>query len=544
MLLDLRLDNANVVTMDPARPRARSVGILGGRVVGLTDDRADELAGVPAARVIDLAGATVLPGFIDAHTHLEWAGIASRSLDVHGVDDRGRLLDTIGRAAAAAAPGAWVDVVGYDQRPLGGHLTAGELDRVAAGRQLLVQHVSGHVCVVNTAVLDQLPLAGPAGRDPGVHRDAAGSPSGLLEERAQLLARERRLPYALDELVEAIERAGQACLAQGITMCADAGIGAGIASFSPVDLTAFQLARESGRLPVRVELMPAADAMHPVAAHPADGIRTGLDLGLRTGFGDDWLSIGAQKVWLDGGMIARTAAMTAPYLGTDTAGDLQLDAERLIGIVVDGHAAGWQMALHAIGDRAVDVAIEAFERAQARHPRADARPRIEHCGAVRPDQIDRLSALGVLAVIQPTFLIDNGDDYAAILGPERAGWLYRGRGLTERGVRVVGSSDRPVTDGAPLRAMRCMVDRRTAGGQVIGADEAMTVDEALAAYTVDAAYALRRERVMGTIASGKYADLVVLADDPRTVDAARIGDVDVVATVVDGEIAYGAAALA
>jgi predicted amidohydrolase YtcJ len=516
-VLDLRLVNADIVTMDPAHPRAHDLGIWGGRIVGLDD----AVARLPAARVVDLEGAVVLPGFVDAHVHLAWAGLRERTPSVAGCVRADDLLAVVGRAAAVRAPGEWVDVVGYDQRPLGRHLTAAELDTVSGGRKVFVVHDSGHACVVSSPVLDLLPAGVP-------------HTGGVLTEGGMAAVRRLRMPYATGELVDAIEAAGRTCRAEGVTAVAEAGIGGGLVSHSPVELAAYQQAESAGRLPVRVQLMVAGEALRPAGAHATDGIPRALDLGLRTGFGGERLSIGALKIFTDGGMMARTAALTAPYEGLDHSGQLYDEPGVLTGLVLDGHRAGWQLALHAIGDRAVDLALDALEEAQRRWPRPAARHRIEHAGLVRPDQLERFAAVGALAVVQPNFLWFNGADYAAILGAERSAWLYRGRGFRDHGITVVGSSDRPVTPGAPLRGIQVMVERTSRDGAVLGPGEGLTVTEALRAYTVDAAYACHREDTLGSITPGKHADLVVLADDPGRVEVGRIADIEVLATLLGG----------
>jgi predicted amidohydrolase YtcJ len=514
-MLDLRLVNANVVTMDPAHPAAREVGLWGGRIVGVDDVVRD----LPAREVVDLDGATVLPGFIDAHVHLSWAGLEEGGASIVDCPNVDIALETIGAAAAARPEGEWVDVHGYDQRRLGRHLTAAELDRVSLGRKVFLIHQSGHACVVNSAVLGLLDVP---------HED------GLLAESGMAAVRTLRRPYSIDELTAAIERAGRTCRFQGITAAAEAGIAGGLVSHSSVELAAYQALAESGRLPIRVQLMIAADLLHPVGAHPSDGIARGLDLGLRTGFGGDMLSIGALKVFTDGGMMARTAALTSPYVGLDHAGDLFSDPELIHAYVGDAHRAGWQLAIHAIGDRAVDLALEALEKAQAEHPRPAARHRIEHAGLVRPDQLPRFTATQAMPVVQPNFLWYSGDDYSSIMGPDRATWLYRGKSFLDAGVRLVGSSDRPVTNGAPLRAIQFMVERLSSSGHPVGLNEAIPVEEALRAYTINAAYACHWENTLGSITPGKQADLVILADDPRKMDTSRIADVSVLTTLVAG----------
>jgi predicted amidohydrolase YtcJ len=517
-MLDLRLVNANIVTMDPAHPVARSVGVWAGRIFALDD------TSVPAAREVDLQGATVLPGFIDAHVHLAMTGLEEGGSSLAGVTSIEDALAIVRAAAEARPSGEWVDVHGYDQRALGRHLTAAELDAVGLGRKVFLIHQSGHACVVNSAVLALLP-------------DGVPHEAGLLAESGMAAVRTLRRPYSVDELAEAINRAGRTCLSEGVTAAAEAGIASGLVSHSAVELAAYQLLAETDRLPIRVQLMIAADLLHPVDAHPSDGIARGLDLGLRTGFGGERLSIGALKIFTDGGMMARTAALTSPYVGLDHSGQLFADPDVINAYVLDAHRAGWQLAIHAIGDRAIDVALDALASAQSAHPRTDARHRIEHAGLVRPDQLPRFNSAGAMAVVQPNFLWYLGDDYAAIMGADRAPWLYRGRAFLDRGIRLVGSSDRPVTPGAPLRAIQLMVDRRTPSGAVIGPDEGISVDDALRAYTINAAYACGWEDVLGSVTPGKHADLVVLADDPRRVPS--IADIPVLATIVAGEIVWG-----
>ncbi len=524
---DLLLRNADVVTLDG--PDARSVAVLGDRIVAVDDE-------VPARQVIDLGGATVVPGFHDAHNHMAWFGLTLTEVDLR-VGGMSELLAAIAERAATVPAGEWLVGAGYDQNKIGAHPTRDDLDRVAPGRKVWLRHTSGHMCVVNTPVLAELGIAEQAREVPGglVVTDDAGRPTGLLQEQAQGLVNSLVLPYPVSTLVDAIDRAGRQYLTEGITSCVEAGIGGGWIGKSPVELAAYQSAREQGLLRVRVELMVAADALHELAGHPDDGLELGLDLGIRTGLGDDWLRIGPVKIFSDGSLIGHTAAMGCDF--ADTPGErgyLQADAGRLTATIIAAHRSGWQVATHAIGDAAIDLVLDAYATAAQRYPRADPRHRIEHFGVSRPDQVARAAALGVIGVPQGRFVNEIGDGMINALGPDRVGWAYRQRTLLDAGLVLPGSSDRPVVQGAPLLGMHDLVNQRTATGRPFSPAEALTGREALTAYTLGSAYASHQEGRLGSITAGKLADLVVLSDNPTTVDPSRIKDIEVLRTMIGG----------
>jgi predicted amidohydrolase YtcJ len=536
---DLLLVNASVLTMDPDRPRASSVAIAGGRICAIDPDPG-ELA---AREVMDLHGATVLPGFHDAHNHMAWFGMSLTEIELRypEISSLEELYAAVARRAESAPPGAWVVGSGYDQNKLGAHPDRDSLDRVAPGRRVWLRHTSGHMCVVSSLVLADLGLADRPAEVPGGHvsTDAAGRPTGLLEERAQELVGALVNPYPLSVLADAIDRAGTRYLSEGLTSVTEAGIGGGWIGRSPAELAAYQAARDAGRLRVRAELMIASDVLHPVGAHPDDGLDLGLDLGIRTGFGDDWLRIGAVKVFTDGSLVGRTAAMHDDYAGSPgNHGYLQADAADLRATIIAAHRGGWQVAAHAIGDLAIDLVLDAYEAAGARYPRADPRHRIEHFAASRPDQVSRAAALGVVAVPQGRFASELGDGMLAAAGPERASWLYRQRSLLAAGMTLPGSSDRPVVRGAPLLGIHDMVNRLTASGEPFNQAEAVTAQEAVYAYTMGSAYASHQEHVKGSVTPGKLADLVVLSEDPTAVSPERLAGLEVLATFVDGACAY------
>ncbi|WP_220451131.1 amidohydrolase [Nocardioides dongkuii] len=531
---DLLLTGARVRTLEgPGRGDvASAVAVLNGRIVALEE--------VPARRVVDLGGAVVTPGFHDAHNHMAWYGLSLAEVDLR-VPTLEALYDAVAARAAETPPGAWVVGAGYDENKLGAHPDRDALDRAAPGRHVWLRHTSGHMCTVSSAVLAELGIADAPVDVPGglVVTDADGRPTGLLQEQAQQLLSRLVLPYPVATLVDAIERAGRVYLSQGITSVVEAGVGGGWIGKSPVEVAAYQQARDADRLPVRVELMVAADALRPLTAHADDGIVRGLDLGIRSGLGDDRLRIGPVKVFSDGSLIGHTCAMTEDFADTPgSRGYLQADADALTRTILEAHRSGWRVASHAIGDAAIDLVLDAYAEAQRRWPRPDVRHRIEHFGVSRPDQVRRAADLGVVPVPQGRFVGEIGDGMLRALGPDRAGWAYRYRSLLDAGITPPGSSDRPVVDGAPLRGMHDMVNRRTDSGAPCGPEEAITGLEALTAYTLGSAYASHQERDRGTIAVGKRADLAVLSGDPATVDPAGIRDLEVLMTLLDGEVVH------
>lgn len=543
MRVDTLYVNGNITTGEPARPRARRLGVWRGRVVGLDED----LDGCTADTVVDLRGAPVVPGFHDAHHHLSQRGQRLRQVDLThpGVGSLDELHRKVAERAAELADGAWLLGHGYDQNRLGGHPDRETLDRVAAGHPVWLQHNSGHMGVLNTegfrragfADLDRVPdVAGGH-----IARDAAGRPTGLVAEEAQQLALGVVRPEPLDEFVRGIGLACDVALSEGITSVTEPGIAAGLAGNSPADLAAFLAARERGLLRVRATVMPAIDALHEIGEVEPGRQWFGLDLGVRTGLGDEWLRIGATKIFSDGSLIGRTAAMRAPYFDRpDTAGFLVHEAGWLHERIVAAHAHGWQVATHAIGDAALDVVLDAYEDAQRRFPRADPRHRIEHCGVAGDEQIRRIAALGAVPVPQGRFLSEIGDGMLAALGPERGRLCYRQKSFLDAGIVVPGSSDCPVVRGAPLLGIHDLVNRRTDSGQPFTPEESLTVDQALRAYTFGSAYADRQEREKGRLAPGLLADLVVLGDDLHAVAPDAIASVPVVATVVGGVPEFGA----
>lgn len=538
MKIDLLVTNANILTMDDNQPTASRLGVLGGRIVAVGDEAADLIA----QRTVDLAGRTLVPGFHDAHNHMVSYGMTLDELDLRApkVNTLDELYDAIAARVADSPAGSWIIGSGYDQNKLDErHPHREVLDRIAPDHLVWLKHTSGHMCVVNSKVLDLVDLDSvpPGG---AIVRDSSGIPTGLLQEQAQGLVRSLVYPYSHATLTGAITRASADYAAQGLVGLTEAGIGGGWVGNSTVELAAYQAARDSGALMQRTTLMIVSDSLHPLDRNAEDGPAYGLELGIRTGLGDDRLRIGAMKVFSDGSLIGHTAAMCNDFSNdAGNSGFLQAEVDQMRAVITGAHVAGWQVATHAIGDRAVGAVLDIYEEVLSKYPRANHRHRIEHTGVCTPADVERIARLGVIPVPQGRFIEELGDGMAEALGPERTEWCYRFKGFLDAGITVPGSSDRPVVQGSPLLGMQSMVTRRTRSGAIFAAAERISALEALRCYTMGSAYASFREDSMGSITPGKLADFVVLAEDPTAIDPEGIGAIDVLATVINGETVYG-----
>jgi hypothetical protein len=355
------------------------------------------------------------------------------------------------------------------------------------------------------------------------------------------LVQDIMLPYPLETIERALDLATSQYLSEGITSVTDAGIAGGWIGYSPREFAAYQSARDKGLLSVRMQPMMVLDALHAVPGHAMDPDSKGLDAGIRTGLGDDWLRLGPVKIFSDGSLLGSTAYMTEEYLGCPhNHGYLQMSSDELRASALEAYRAGWAIAMHAIGDHAVDHAIDIIMEAQESYGLNGLPNRIEHGGVVRPEQLDRIAEAGIVLVPQPHFITEFGDGMAGLLGPTRTDWSYRARSLLARGAVLPGSSDRPVSNGRPLDVMQSFVERLTPSGAVYGPEERISAAEALSAYTTGSAAATGTADVKGRLAPGYLADLVILDQDPTAVAPSDIGSIEVLATMVGGRIRFGA----
>lgn len=541
-MYEVLFTNGKFHTQDPLRPLVSRVGVSNGRIISLGDD-IDESK---FAAVIDLGGETVLPGFYDAHCHLTLIGESKSQVDLspQKVRTTADLLAAIDQATRGSESGKWVVGSGYDQNHIGDHPTAEQIDSVSNGHPVYLIHKSRHLGVGNSKAFE---LAGYAGRlevpdtaGGRVLRDVDGRAVGLLEQTAKSIIMDAIPKPSLDDVADYISFGSDEVLQYGITSITEPGVGApGDLGLTKLDIAAFQLARDTGRLKVRATVMPYLKALGPIGQNECGVQPYGLGLGVRTGLGDDSLSIGAVKVFSDGSLIGRTAYMCCDYAGSPgQRGALQFSQHDLRERLIGAHVAGWQIAAHAVGDAAVDVVLDIIEAAQRQYPRPDARHRIEHLSIASDEQIQRIQKLGIVVVPQGRFIHELGDGVIAALGQERAKLAYRIRSLQEAGIVWAGSSDAPVVNSNPILNIHSLVNRRTAAGAILSPDESITVEKAVMAYTMGSAYASHQEKLRGSIAVGKVADFAVLSNDIFAVEAKKIEQIQVIKTIVGGKIAY------
>ncbi|KAB2792752.1 amidohydrolase [Brucella anthropi] len=486
-------------------------------------------------RLIDLKGRFATPGLNDAHLHLISIGLTLKWIDAtpQAAPTLQSLLDAIREQAASAPPGAWIRARGYDQTKLdvGRHPHKSELDAVAPNNPVMVVRACGHVSIFNSKAFE---LAGIDENSPvpdgGLIEQKNGTLTGMVAENAQGAVRKAIPKATTEEMIEAIEAAGNLLLSYGITSVMDAAVGQ-VAGFD--EIRAYNLAKLDKRLPVRTWLVLLGDPGPSI-------VEECYKAGLVSGVGDDMLTVGAVKIFLDGSAGGRTAWMSKPYLGDDDNIGVQIlpDAE-LEALVLDAHKKGYQLACHAIGDAAIGQLITAYEKALAAHPDPDRRHRIEHCGFSTPEQHERMKKAGIYPCPQQVFIYDFGDAYISVLGEERALSSYPLKTWKDLGFKPATGSDSPVCHPNPYPNIYSMLTRETGKGTVMDTRECVTIEEALQVYTEFGAFSQKLENVKGKLVPGQVADIAVFSRNMLTAKPEEIlNDTHCVLTMRDGEVVF------
>jgi len=536
---DLILANGRVLTTDAGNRELEAVAVKMGRVLAVGGSKEMlELRG-PKTEVLDLKGRTVIPGLTDPHVHLADDGAASlNKIDVRDFGTNVRsvphILEVVRAQARETPPGTWIVGTGSPMQdfrmPEKRFPRREELDAAAPDHPVSIGF-GAHITIANSRALalahvtkDSTPPGGGAIEvDP-----ATGELTGKLVERAQFLVRDVIPPYSYEQMKEGIVFATQRALRRGVTTIHD------IVTNNET-VRAYQELMLEGRLPIRTSLLIRVLEARIVP-------ESLLNLGLKTGFGNDWLKIGGVKMSIDGGITGRVAAFTEPYADDPCrCGLIRIPAEELDETVDAYHKAGHRVCIHAIGDRAMDMALDAVEKALAAAPRADHRHRIEHLGnwMITAERLARIRRLDVLPVPNVPFLHYIYESLLACMGPARLQGAFGIKTMLASGIPITSGSDGPgywPTD--PLRDMGTSVSRRIWSGNTIDAEEAVSATDALRMFTINAAYNGFDERIKGSIEPGKLADFAVLAQNPLAIEPERIKDIPVDMSIVDGRVAF------
>ncbi len=528
--ITLAIVNARVWTANPRQPWASGIAVAGERIVsvGSSAEIAKLARTAPLARVIDANGRLVTPGFIDSHVHFIDGGYRLSSVQLRDAKTPAEFTARIKAYAATVPPGTWITGGDWDHQQWGGELPRKNwIDSVTPNNPVWVSRLDGHMALANSAAL----AAGKVTRSTveveggTIVRDDSGEPTGILKDNAQsyMNAAEPAHPPELDD--RALQAAMRYVAERGVTSVHNMG-GFG-------DLAAFERARAAKTLLTRIY------AVTPIAQW--ERLR---DTVAKRGKGDEWVRIGGLKGFVDGSLGSHTAAMFAPFTDTPNDSGFLVETEKdLYAWTSRGDKAGLQMLVHAIGDRAINAQLNIFERVATENGSRDRRFRIEHAQHIAPADIPRFAKLGVIPSMQPYHAIDDGRWAEKVIGPERARTTYAFRSLRDSGARLAFGSDWFVAPPTPLEGIYAAVTRRTLDDRNSAGwvpEQKIGVEDALRAYTINAAYASFDDSIKGSLERGKLADIVVMDSDITRIPAETIRDARVVLTIVGGRIVFEA----
>jgi predicted amidohydrolase YtcJ len=516
MNADLILVDGVVITMNSSAPFAQAVAMTEDKIVAVgTTSEIRRWIG-KKTKTVDLKGKAVMPGFIDSHAHIIWLGFQSSELDLRNVSSIESIQQRLREKVKETKKGKWIFGRGWDQDLLEEkrYPTRLDLDKVAPDNPVFIVRVCGHIGVANSKALEiagidektAKSLGDYVGRDPKTREL-----NGLFKEKTVDLIRGVSKP-SRKELQKACTIALSEAAKLGLTTVT-------CITDSPSEIYTLEKLAEEGHLSLRVYAMVPIDSLRQFKNRKVD---------------NPYLKVKCVKMFADGSLGARTAALMEPYADEPSeTGILYYTLKQLKELVEEADSSGFQIAVHVIGDKAVEQTVRAFEDALGKERVTKHRHRLEHVSVLNPNLIKRIRSLGLLATIQPHFVVS---DFWIIgrLGPERARWTYAFKSLVDTGVPIAGSSDAPVEQLSPLLGVWAAVTRERSP------EERLSVMEALRAYTMGGAHSSFEEKVKGSIEVGKYADLIVLSHNPLKVKPDKIKDIKVEMTMVGGRVVYSA----
>lgn len=522
--------NGRIYTMDETLPVAEAIAVGGGKVLGVgTTDEMIQLRG-PGTVEYDLEGLTVIPGLVDAHAHFTGYALGRSSIDLKGTSSFSEVAGFVVERVSKTAKGDWITGRGWDQNDwdFSEYPQTGDIDSVSVENPVFLIRVCGHAAFANSFALR---LAGidrdtpdpPGGR---ILHDSDGRLTGILIDSAIELVRKIIPSHSREEKKRLFTEAARQCLSVGLTGIHEMGISGETASI-------YRELYMEEVLAIRLTVY---------YLHDDEVIDSLLDAGHMTGFGDDHFEVAGVKFFIDGSLGARSAALLDDYSDDPgNSGFLVIDPDELYRQILKCHKKGFSVAIHAIGDRGNRIALDVLEKAVAEGLLEDNRDRIEHAQILSIDDIGRFASLGVIPSMQFTHCTSDMPWVEKRLGPDRIKGAYAWRSLINEGCRIPGGSDFPVESIDPLLGIYAAVTRQDLDGNPGGgwrSSQCLTVQEAVRAFTLDAAWAVHQDQVRGSLEKGKVADFIVLSDDIMQIDSRRIPDIDVFATILGGMIEY------
>ena len=521
----LILYNANIITVKGRQPRAQALAIAEGRILAIGSNDEVKALATARSRKLNMEGKTVLPGFIDAHSHPAKSGRQHLRMVACDSDSIEAIQAALRRRAAKTPANDWVFGFLYDDGRTPHPITRAELDAAVPDHPVLVRHRGGHTIFVNSRAME---LAGVREDTPDPQggryaRDASGRHNGYVADYATAAFEKLiKLDYTRDDSREAVKLISKMLASKGVTSAGDA-------TTSTDDLQAYQDARDAGELSTRVYCMMMVDTLDRMIA-----------AGIHSGFGNEWVRVGPIKQFADGSISERSARLSQFYEGMPGYFGLLLESrEELYENARKAHAAGWQLATHANGDVAIDEVLGVYEQVQSEMPRRDPRFRIEHCTLVNASLVERMRALKVIPVTFSGYVYFHGD-VMHFYGEERTKNMFAMRTLIDAGLNPPDSSDYTASPPDPMMWMYSQVTRTDPRGHTWGANQRISVEEAICAGTINGAYASFEENIKGSLEVGKLADLVVLGQDPTRVEPAALMNIPVERTMVGGNWVFEA----
>ena len=523
---DIILYNAKIITVNPKQPYTEAIAISGDKIIAVGSNNDVMNLSTSSTKKINIGGNVITPGFIDAHSHPASAGrshLRNVDCDLRSINE---IKNAIFKRSKNTPKGEWISGFKYDDTKTKEkrYINNIDLDEVAPDHPVIIKHRGGHTAYVNSLALK---IAGinkntPNPKGGSIERDSTtGKLNGRLLETATYLV-EKFIPnqFTRSDYQSGVKLISEMLSKSGITSVTDAGTGV-------KSLKAFEDAYESGELKTRVYCM--------IRGYDFDEVNGS---GKKTGYGDDWVRIGAVKLVCDGSISERTARLSKPYIGRpDYYGIIINNEDEIYEEAIKAHQNDWQIGVHANGDVGIDITLRVFERLQKEKYRKDPRFRIEHCTIINESLVQRIKTLGVIPNPFSTYVYFHGEKMKEY-GKERLENMFAVRSFLDAGIPVTQTSDYPPGPFEPMMAIQSSVTRTDYTGEVWGPSQKISVEEAIKVATINGAYASYEENIKGSIEIGKLADLTILGQDPRETDPMRIIDIPIVRTMVGGKWVY------